>query len=187
MPRTRFVWQLFAGWSALVAVVFAACFWLASVQLARLADEAQTRRMADAAAGLAARLPEDAGSMRDEAFLAAGGRESDLHVSVVDGVYDLPPVVAKAFDAGFDAVVALGCVVRGETSHDRHISDASFGQLSAIAVAARRPLGLGILTVESHKQARARAGGSKGDAGAFAMRAALRALAAIRAMPGKRS
>jgi 6,7-dimethyl-8-ribityllumazine synthase len=121
------------------------------------------------------------------AFLSAGGRESDLHLSVVDGVYDLPPVVAKAFDAGFDAVVALGCVLQGETSHDRHITDAAFGQLSAIAVAARRPLGLGILTVESHKQARARAGGSKGDAGAFAMGAALRALAAMKALPGKRA
>jgi 6,7-dimethyl-8-ribityllumazine synthase len=122
-----------------------------------------------------------------QAFAAAGGREADLHVAMVDGVYDLPPVVAKAFDAGFDAVVALGCVVRGETSHDRHISDAVFAQLSAIAVAARRPLGLGILTVESAKQARARAGGSKGDAGAFAMGAALRALEAMKSMPGKRA
>lgn len=117
-----------------------------------------------------------------QAFLQAGGRASDLKVSVVDGVYDLPPVVASAFDAGFDAVVALGCVVRGETSHDRHISDAVFAQLSALAVAARRPLGLGILTVESLKQARERAGGARGDAGAFAMGAALRAHAAISAM-----
>ncbi len=119
------------------------------------------------------------------AFVAAGGRPADLHVSVVDGVYDLPPVVAKALDAGFDAVVALGCVLQGETSHDRHITDACFGQLSALAVAARRPLGLGILTVESHKQARERSGGKKGDAGAFAMGAALRALAAMKSMPGK--
>ena len=153
----------------------------------RAADHAQGVRVAVVASDYHGDIHERLLAGAREAFLAAGGRESDLHVSVVDGVYDLPPVVAKAFDAGFDAVVALGCVVRGETSHDRHISDASFGQLSAIAVAARRPLGLGILTVESHKQARARAGGSKGDAGAFAMRAALRALAAIRAMPGKRS
>ena len=62
-------------------------------------------------------------------------------MAVVDGVYDLPPVVAAAFDSGHDVVVALGCVVRGETSHDRHISDAAFGQLSGIAVAARKPLG----------------------------------------------
>ena len=46
MPRTRFVWQLFAGWCALVAVVLSACFWISSVQIARLADEAQRRRLA---------------------------------------------------------------------------------------------------------------------------------------------
>lgn len=116
------------------------------------------------------------------AFLASGGRESDLHVSTVDGVYDLPPVVAAAMGAGFDAVVALGCVVRGETRHDRHIVDAAFSQLSAIAVQHCRPVGLGVLTVENMKQARERAGGRKGDAGAFAMRAAIRAAAQIRAL-----
>ena len=57
MPRTRFVWHLFAGWCAVVAAVCIACFWLASLQLARLADEAQLRRMTDAADGLAAALP----------------------------------------------------------------------------------------------------------------------------------
>jgi 6,7-dimethyl-8-ribityllumazine synthase len=72
--------------------------------------------------------------------------------------------------------------VRGETRHDRHIVDAAFSQLSAIAVAHGRPVGLGVLTVESMKQARERAGGSKGDAGAFAMRAAIRSAAAIRAL-----
>jgi len=56
MPRTRFIWHLFAGWCGLVALVFGACFWLSSVQLARLADESQLRRMGDAAAGLAAVL-----------------------------------------------------------------------------------------------------------------------------------
>jgi 6,7-dimethyl-8-ribityllumazine synthase len=116
------------------------------------------------------------------AFLESGGREADLHVSVVDGVYDLPPVAASAMAAGFDAVIALGCVVRGETRHDRHIVDAAFSQLSAIAVAHRRPVGLGVLTVENMKQARERAGGRKGDAGAFAMRAAIRAAREIRAL-----
>ena len=53
MPRTRLVWQLFAGWCVLVIAVCGACFWLASMELARLAEEAQLRRMADAAAGLA--------------------------------------------------------------------------------------------------------------------------------------
>jgi 6,7-dimethyl-8-ribityllumazine synthase len=58
--------------------------------------------------------------------------------------------------------------------------DAAFGQFSALAVRFRRPVALAVLTVEDLKQARARAGGDKGDAGAFAMRAALRTLDTMR-------
>jgi len=58
MPRTRLVWHLFAGWCGLTACVFAACYWLASVELAGLADDAQVRRMADAARALAGQLPD---------------------------------------------------------------------------------------------------------------------------------
>lgn len=116
------------------------------------------------------------------AFMEAGGAETDLRVFTVDGVYDLPPVVNEALEAGFDAVVVTGCVVRGETRHDRHIVDAAFGQFSALAVRFRRPVALAVLTVETIKQARERAGGDKGDAGAFAMRAALRTLHAMRAV-----
>ena len=154
----------------------------------RPADDASGVRVAIVASDYHEQVHEALLAGAREAFMQAGGRAADLRVSVVDGVYDLPPVVAAAFDAGFDAVVALGCVVRGETSHDRHISDAVFAQLSGLAVAARRPLGLGILTVESMKQARERAGGKKGDAGAFAMSAALRAHAAIAELKkGKRA
>ena len=73
MPRTRFVWQLFAGWSVLVGLVCAACFWIASMQLARLADEAQQRRLAEAAAGLAAILPEDSAALTADEFAARAG------------------------------------------------------------------------------------------------------------------
>lgn len=116
------------------------------------------------------------------AFRQAGGAEGDLQVFTVDGVYDLPPVVNEALEAGFDAVVVTGCVVRGETRHDRHIVDAAFGQFSSLAVRHRRPVALAVLTVETLKQARERAGGDKGDAGAFAMRAALRTLGTMAAV-----
>ena len=56
MLRTRLIWHLFANWCALVAAVFVACFWLASVELARLADEYQVRRMTDAATEITALL-----------------------------------------------------------------------------------------------------------------------------------
>jgi len=88
MPRTRFVWHLFAGWCALVAAVLAACFWLSSVQLARLADEAQLRRMSDAAFGLAAVLPVEASAITADGF-AAAAREIARTSSVAMDVLDL--------------------------------------------------------------------------------------------------
>ena len=54
MPRTRLVWHLFAGWCVVVSVVLAGCFWLASVQLAALATEAQRQRLIDLGLGLLA-------------------------------------------------------------------------------------------------------------------------------------
>lgn len=114
------------------------------------------------------------------AFEKAGGASKDLHIVRVDGVFDLPAPAAEAIEQGVDAVVALGCVLRGETRHDRHIVDAAFTALAALAATHRVPVALGILTVETMKQARQRAGGEKGDAGAFAMRAAIRSAAAIR-------
>ncbi|MFN7811378.1 MAG: hypothetical protein ACK5SI_01795, partial [Planctomycetia bacterium] len=59
MPRTPLVWQIFAGWCGLTAAVLAGCFWLASVQLARLADEAQRRRLFDVADRVSRLLPAD--------------------------------------------------------------------------------------------------------------------------------
>lgn len=53
MPRTRLVWHLFAGWCALVATTLAVGFWITSVQLATIADEAQRTRLTDSARGLA--------------------------------------------------------------------------------------------------------------------------------------
>jgi two-component system, OmpR family, phosphate regulon sensor histidine kinase PhoR len=71
MPRPRFYRHLFVGWGALLVAVVAACFFLASLELARLADEAQLRRMTDAAAGLAAWLPADLATVKADSFATA--------------------------------------------------------------------------------------------------------------------
>ncbi|MFM7108174.1 MAG: sensor histidine kinase [Planctomycetaceae bacterium] len=68
MPRTRLAWRLFAGWCALAALVLAGCTWLASVQLARLADAAQRRRLTDAVIDIAARLAPDGGPIDADGF-----------------------------------------------------------------------------------------------------------------------
>lgn len=68
MPRTRLAWHLFAGWCALVAVVLAASYWLASVQMAALATEAQRQRLGDLAKGLVAAVTGGDGSLDPAAF-----------------------------------------------------------------------------------------------------------------------
>jgi len=71
MRRPRYSWHLFAGWCALVSLVLGACYWLASVELARLADQAQVRRMREVATGLAAIAKPASEPVNPGAFVAA--------------------------------------------------------------------------------------------------------------------
>ncbi len=73
MPRTRFVWHLFAGWCLLITASLIVCLWLGSVQLANVATGAQQQRLVDLARGLAASI-ESPGQDDDTASLATLGR-----------------------------------------------------------------------------------------------------------------
>jgi 6,7-dimethyl-8-ribityllumazine synthase len=79
-------------------------------------------------------------------------------------------------------VVALGCIIRGETTHDQHLARSVTDSLMRIAIDHRVPVGLGVLTVNNAKQARDRAGGKFGNKGEEAMNAALDTLAVVRAV-----
>ncbi|MFM9195989.1 MAG: hypothetical protein ACKOWG_09650, partial [Planctomycetia bacterium] len=90
MARSRFVWHVFAGFCALVAAGFLGCFWLASVQLARLADASQLQRVADVATGLAAVFPTTDGSLDPATFADAtrhlvGGTRARVDLLAPDG------------------------------------------------------------------------------------------------------
>jgi 6,7-dimethyl-8-ribityllumazine synthase len=97
----------------------------------------------------------------------------------VPGSLEVPAAVAMALDAAesrglpYDGVVALGCVIRGDTLHFEIVATQSARALMDLAVARRLPLGNGILTVEDEAQARARAGGEHGNKGSDAAQAAL--------------
>lgn len=100
MPRTRFAWHLFAVWCALVAATVVVCQWLASVELARLADALQVRRMTDAGAALVALLPAgDDGE--DAAFLTLGRQTGRAWGMTIDRFEaDGQPVPATVPDGG---------------------------------------------------------------------------------------
>jgi 6,7-dimethyl-8-ribityllumazine synthase len=109
--------------------------------------------------------------------------EARYDVITVPGALEIPPVIAIALDAAehggepYDAVVALGCVIRGETGHYDIVAGESSRALMDLSVARRIPLGNGILTVENEAQAWARArvsdmnkGGGAADAALAVMR-----------------
>jgi 6,7-dimethyl-8-ribityllumazine synthase len=100
-------------------------------------------------------------------------------VITVPGALEVPAAVAIALDAAeqagkpYDAVIALGCVIRGDTIHFEIVSTESSRALMDIAVARRMPLGNGIITVNTDAQAWARARTSELNKGGDAARAAL--------------
>jgi len=96
----------------------------------------------------------------------------------VPGALEIPPAIAIACERErYDAAVALGCVIQGETFHFDIVAMQSARALIDIAVAQRLPCGNGILTVDNEAQALARAQNDKGGKGAEAARAALALLA----------
>jgi 6,7-dimethyl-8-ribityllumazine synthase len=100
-------------------------------------------------------------------------------VITVPGALEVPAAVAIALEAAekagkpYDAVIALGCVIRGDTIHFEIVSMESSRALMELAVARRIPLGNGIITVNTDAQAWARARASELNKGGDAARAAL--------------
>lgn len=105
-------------------------------------------------------------------FAAAGAR---VTVVTVPGALEIPAAIAmaEAGEGAFDGYVALGCVIRGETTHYEIVSNESARALMALSVDHRIALGNGILTVENEEQAWERAAPDRQDKGGGAARAAL--------------
>jgi two-component system, OmpR family, phosphate regulon sensor histidine kinase PhoR len=109
MPRTRLVWHLFAGWCAMVTAALTACFWIASVQMAGLATEAEQHRLIDAARGLAATCRTATGGIDATAFTAHGRdlREAtQIDVRLFPGGRDAPAAATGAAQDRDDALIA---------------------------------------------------------------------------------
>jgi len=116
-----------------------------------------------------------------DAFAAGDGCPDDLlHVNA-PGAWELAVLTAAALDrVDVDAVVALGCVIAGETTHDTWINTGLATALAGLSTRTGKPVGLGVLTCSTHAQAAARAGGDHGNKGHDAMSATIDAVHAIR-------
>jgi len=131
-----------------------------------------------------------------DALLAGAMRvldEADAKVERVSvpGSLEIPAAIAIALDAArrkrrpYDGVVALGCVIRGDTIHFEIVSQLSARGLMDIAVGRSTPLGNGIITVDTEAQALARARMTEQDKGGDAARAALSLVALRRRLAGR--
>ena len=109
-----------------------------------------------------------------ETLLAQGVAESAIDVAWVPGSWELP-VIAEQFAQSlrYQAVLALGAVIRGETTHDQHINRAVSESLADIAVRTGVPVLFGLLTCETMEQAIHRSGGNVGNKGTECAEAAI--------------
>ncbi|MBM3576429.1 MAG: 6,7-dimethyl-8-ribityllumazine synthase [Alphaproteobacteria bacterium] len=117
--------------------------------------------------------------LREGALDALRALQAQATVIDVPGALELATAAAIALDkaeatgAPYDGVVALGCVIRGETYHFELVANESARALTDLSLSRRLPLGNGVLTVENEAQAIVRADPKQGDKGADAARAAL--------------
>jgi 6,7-dimethyl-8-ribityllumazine synthase len=124
------------------------------------------------------------GDIADE--LLAGATDAltafgaDYDVISVPGAFELPAAVSLAYEGAhrpagvrYDGYVALGCVIRGETTHYDYVCGESARGLMDLSISKHLAIGYGVLTVEDEDQAWARAKRSEGDKGGFAARTCL--------------
>jgi len=107
-------------------------------------------------------------------FVDNGVAEEAVDVIRVPGAWELPLAAARVAAAGrHAAIVALGCVVRGDTRHYEHVADRCAEGLMRVALDHRVPVLNGVLATERFEDAEARAGGSHGNKGEEAALAAI--------------
>lgn len=110
-----------------------------------------------------------------ETLLKHGAREENIHVVQVPGSFELPSGARILSGQHIvDAVICLGCVIKGETNHDDYINHAVATGLVNLGISTGKPYIFGLLTVLNEQQARDRAGGKHGNKGVEAAVTAIR-------------
>ena len=113
------------------------------------------------------------------AMTALQRAQAEAELIMVPGAREIPIAAKIALDSAdksarsFDGIIALGCVIRGDTYHFEIVSNESARALMDLSVLRSMPLGNGVLTVENEDQALVRADPKRGDKGGEAARAAL--------------
>ncbi len=118
-----------------------------------------------------------------ETLARCGVRDSDITVAWVPGAFELPVVARALAKTGrYDAVICLGAVIRGETTHYDMVAGQAQGGAGAVGMDTGVPTIFGVLTTENLDQAINRAGGKSGNMGANAALAAIETASVIAAV-----
>jgi 6,7-dimethyl-8-ribityllumazine synthase len=135
---------------------------------------AQGRRFAVVASRFNEQITQKLAEGAVTALLDAGAAYDDVDLVWVPGAWELP-AAARALLASdrYDAIVAVGAVVRGDTPHFDFVAGEASRGLADASAEFHTPVGFGLLTCDTMEQAEARAGGLHGNKGADAARAAI--------------
>jgi 6,7-dimethyl-8-ribityllumazine synthase len=121
------------------------------------------------------------------ALLRHGVRAGDVRVVWVPGAFELPQVAARLARTGnVDALVCVGCVIRGETPHFEFVAGEAARGISEVGRSTGVPTTFGVITANTFEQAEARAGGAVGNRGEEAALAAIELLALFADLRGPR-
>jgi 6,7-dimethyl-8-ribityllumazine synthase len=115
------------------------------------------------------------------AWAEKGGAASDLLIARVPGAFELPVVARQLASSGkYDAVVALGCVIRGDTPHFEYVAGECARGLTMVSLESGLPIIFGVLTVETVEQALERAATTAGNKGGESMDTALEMISLLK-------
>ncbi|MEM8987485.1 MAG: 6,7-dimethyl-8-ribityllumazine synthase [Pseudomonadota bacterium] len=118
-----------------------------------------------------------------DAAIRHGVKDDDIDLAIVPGAYEIPFAARKLADSGrYDAVVCLGCVIRGATPHFDYVAGEAAKGVAAAGAASGVPVAFGVLTTDTIEQAVERAGTKAGNKGAEAMLAAIETAKLARAL-----
>ncbi|MDP2688804.1 MAG: 6,7-dimethyl-8-ribityllumazine synthase [Deltaproteobacteria bacterium] len=101
-----------------------------------------------------------------DTLLRSGASEEDIDVVKVPGSFEMP-VVAKVLARGgrYDAIICLGCVIRGATPHFDYVAGEAAKGIAKVSLEFERPIAFGVITAENLEQAIERAGTKSGNKG----------------------
>ena len=114
----------------------------------------------------------------------SGLKDSQIKAVHVAGAYEIPLAAKALLQAGYDGVVALGAVIRGDTAHFDYVCNSVERGCTLLQLEFTKPVAFGVLTTDNDEQALARAGGAHGNKGAEAAQVALEMIELLKEIKG---